>query len=77
MTTSLILAEEHIASAIGHLVAFAEHADPEAQEHAKAIAVRLRSEANNIYALRAYVGGVNLTDALERALGGNAGEVCS
>ena len=81
--TRLELAEEslkdaidHLDSVVGHLVSAAADAPEQVAEtvhHAKEIAKRLRGESNNVYALRASIGGVNLTESLERALGAEPG----
>ena len=76
-TENLELAEQLIQQAADYLLIAALGSTAECRTHAKAIAVRLRAEERNTYALRASIGGVNLTESLERALGGSVGEVCS
>ena len=69
----LELAERLIQQAADHLLIGALGSTAECRTHAKAIAVRLRAEERNTFALRASIGGVNLTESLERALGAEPG----
>ena len=80
----LTLAEVHLRNAEAYLANAAELGPREMGHHAGAIAARVKAlavdvhrEERNIYALRASIGGVDLTESLERALGASAGEVCS
>lgn len=85
MTTplqNLELADLSIQSAIGHLVTAAEALPTETDEHvvgresAKAIAVRLRRESGELYALRSYLTP-SLSALLEESLGAEPAENCS
>ena len=74
----LTIAEEHLQSAMAELIAAALDAPTDdCRDHAKAIAARVRNEANNVYALGCSIGGADLTASLERALGAPAAENCS
>lgn len=81
MTTplqNLELADLSIQSAIGYLVTAAEALPAEAlgRESAKAIAVRLRRESGELYALRSYLTP-SLSALLEESLGAEPAENCS
>ena len=52
-STHLDLAERHLHEAIAYLVAYALDAEPIQQAELKAIATRLRTEANNVSRVRA------------------------
>ena len=57
-STHLDLAERHLHEAIGYIIAYALDAEPIQQAALKAIATRLRTEANNVGAVRASGPGV-------------------